>query len=307
VARLEATQPAPPLDDQPPWDKMTERRGEAGKSIRRTAGSGDRVRMPARGMSAGLPSNYAATLTEIKQRLHEGRLKAVTGANAALVLAYWDVGQVILERQHREGWGTRVIDRLSSDLREALPGMRGLSSRNLRYMRTFAAEWSRRPIGQQLAAQLPWFHHCLLLDSLDDQSDREWYAQRVVELGWSRNVLALQLAARVHRRQGRAQTNFASTLQDVEGHCLPVETIVVGDGHGPEAADVVEDLQAVLGRLDRFVSQQLVRAVDNDHVSIRRQPLIHVHEALLERVPSSTRNSQSQVVLTMASKEDVPL
>jgi predicted nuclease of restriction endonuclease-like (RecB) superfamily len=172
----------------------------------------DRVRIPIRSRPSRLPSDYVATLSEIKQRLRESRMKALMGANAALVLAYWEVGQVILERQRREGWGAGVIDRLSSDLRQALPEMRGLSSRNLNYMRAFAAAWARKPIVQQLAAQLPWFHHCVLLGRLADQTDREWYARQAVANGWSRSVLAAKLTARVHLRQGRAQTNFKSTL-----------------------------------------------------------------------------------------------
>ena len=44
-----------------------------------------------------------------------------------MVLLYWDLGRIILERQNRAGWGAKVIDRLSADLREAYPEMRGLS------------------------------------------------------------------------------------------------------------------------------------------------------------------------------------
>jgi hypothetical protein len=43
-------------------------------------------------------------------------------ANAAMVLLYWDIGRLILERQENEGWGTKVIDRLSAVLRDAYPG-----------------------------------------------------------------------------------------------------------------------------------------------------------------------------------------
>jgi predicted nuclease of restriction endonuclease-like (RecB) superfamily len=60
-------------------------------------------------------------------------------ANAAMVTAYWEVGRIILRRQEKEGWGARVIDRLSADLRQTFPDMQGLSARNLKYMRAFAA------------------------------------------------------------------------------------------------------------------------------------------------------------------------
>lgn len=86
-----------------------------------------------------LPESYAATLGTLKERIRMERLRVVMSANAAMVLLYWDIGKAILERQKNEGWGAKVIDRLSADLREAFPDMKGLSPRNLKYMRAFAA------------------------------------------------------------------------------------------------------------------------------------------------------------------------
>jgi predicted nuclease of restriction endonuclease-like (RecB) superfamily len=85
-----------------------------------------------------------------------------------MVLLYWDIGRMILDRQEREGWGAKIIDRLAADLREAFPDMKGFSPRNLKYMRAFAAEWTDLAIVQQVAAQIPWFHNCLLLDRVPD-------------------------------------------------------------------------------------------------------------------------------------------
>jgi len=67
-------------------------------------------------------------------------------------------------------------------------------------------------IVHQPDAQLPWFHHCLLLDKLTSPADRLWYAAKAIEHGWSRNVLALQIEAGLHQRQGKAVTNFKTTL-----------------------------------------------------------------------------------------------
>jgi predicted nuclease of restriction endonuclease-like (RecB) superfamily len=119
---------------------------------------------PAPSPLAELPRDYTKTLAEIKHRIHQERLRVVLAANSAMVLLYWDIGRMILERQERAGWGAKVIDRLSADLREAFADLKGFSSRNLRHMRTFAAAWPEREIGQQLAAQIPWYHNCLLLD-----------------------------------------------------------------------------------------------------------------------------------------------
>ena len=68
------------------------------------------------------------------------------------------------------------------------------------------------PIVQAPLAQLSWYHHLALLDKLSSPADRLWYAAKTVEHGWSRNVLALQIEAGLHQRQGKAVTNFRTTL-----------------------------------------------------------------------------------------------
>ena len=186
---------------------------EASRSARRAMGRArPDVSLPVPPPSAEMPADYGALLEDLKQRITAERLRVTLAANAAMVLLYWDIGRSILERQEREGWGTKVIDRLSSDLRKAFPDMKGLSPRNLKYMRAFAEDWPDRAIVQQLAAQIPWFHNCLLLDKIQDAPTREWYIKATLEHGWSRNILALQIAGRVHERHGKAVTNFPATL-----------------------------------------------------------------------------------------------
>src|SRR6266508_2558778 len=159
-----------------------------------------------------LPSDYVETLTEIKRRVQEERLRVVLAANSAMVRLYWDIGRMILERQDKAGWGAKVIDRLAADLREAFPDMKGFSPRNLKYMRAFAAAWPSRPFVQQVAAQIPWFHNCVLLDRVPDAKTREWYITQAIAHGWSRNILALQIDNRAHERHGKAISNFKASL-----------------------------------------------------------------------------------------------
>jgi len=125
---------------------------------------------------------------------------------------YWSIGSVILARQAAEGWGAKVIDRLSQDLRTAFPDMSGLSARNLKYMRAFAAAWPERAIVQQALHKLPWGVNVELLDAIKEPSVRLWYAEQSLLHGWSRALLSVQIERRVHARQGKAQNNFAMTL-----------------------------------------------------------------------------------------------
>ncbi|ABM10887.1 MULTISPECIES: PDDEXK nuclease domain-containing protein [Mycolicibacterium] len=170
----------------------------------------DGVSAPTRNTSG--PDWYPAFLTAVADRIEIGRRRAVTAANTELVLTYWAVGREILARQDTEGWGTRVIDRLSADLRARFPDAKGFSARNLKYMRAFAAAWPDPEIVQGRLAQLPWYHHVALLDKLDASDLREWYAQTAIEQGWSRDILVHHIEGRFHERAGKAITNFARTL-----------------------------------------------------------------------------------------------
>jgi predicted nuclease of restriction endonuclease-like (RecB) superfamily len=159
-----------------------------------------------------MPHDYALTLEELKARIQEERLRAVLSANAAMVLLYWDIGCVILDRQQQEGWGAKVIDRLSADLRQAFPDMRGLSPRNLKYMRAFASTWPERRIVQEVLAQITWYHNIALLEKLDDAQTRLWYVRKTIANGWSHSILAMQIENAAHEREGKAITNFPATL-----------------------------------------------------------------------------------------------
>lgn len=159
-----------------------------------------------------LPRGYQALLQDLKQRIQSAQLRASVSVNRELVLLYWSIGREILLRQAQENWGTKVIDRLADDLKRAFPSMKGFSPRNLKYMRAFAEAWPGEEFVQQVAAQIPWFHNCVLLDKLQNEGDRIWYAKAAMQYGWSRNVLVHQIESAFHRRSGAAITNFERTL-----------------------------------------------------------------------------------------------
>lgn len=156
-------------------------------------------------------TGYEHLLAGLKQRISEARFTTALSVNRELILLYWDVGRDILERQNREGWGAKVIDRLAADLARAFPEMTGLSGRNLKYMRAFAEAWPDPEIVQQVVAQLPWGHNIALLQ-VEGREAREWYARQTIENGWSRNVLSHQIDTDLFNRKGGALTNFARTL-----------------------------------------------------------------------------------------------
>lgn len=72
--------------------------------------------------------------------------------------------------------------------------MKGLSPRNLKYMRAFAAAWPERSIVQEPLARIPWYHHIALMEKCRTPAERLWYARQSAEQGWSQMNLYLSAA-----------------------------------------------------------------------------------------------------------------
>jgi predicted nuclease of restriction endonuclease-like (RecB) superfamily len=171
-------------------------------------------KVPVRPLEA-LPSDYRQFLNEVKARVATARAQAALAVSAVVLAAYWEIGSAVLAREKREGWGAKVIERLATDLRREFPDMKGLSPRNIRYMRDFARAWpgeSADEMLQQPAAKLPWGHHMVLLDKVTDPDARRWYAGYAAEHGCSRKVLEAQIASDLRGRQGTALTTFDRAL-----------------------------------------------------------------------------------------------
>ncbi len=175
-------------------------------------------------------NNYHIVLDDIKKRLRTARMQAVLVANAMLLSVYWKIGSIITEQMDKEGWGAKTIDKLSKDLMTEFEDMKGLSARNLRYMRDFYkaypdAEILQRDVAkmqdidnqsdkiwQQAVAKLPWGHHTVILSQLRDFDERIFYMQKCFENNWSRDVLSLQIKSKLFDRSGKAINNFTATI-----------------------------------------------------------------------------------------------
>ena len=95
-----------------------------------------------------VPVGYGELLEQVKSEVQAARVRAARVVNVEVIDLYWRIGRLLLDRRSSEGWGSRVVERLSADLRAEFPGMRGLAPRSLEYMQTFASAWSA-PIAQQ--------------------------------------------------------------------------------------------------------------------------------------------------------------
>lgn len=191
---------------------------------------------------------YQHTLKSLKEKIRQARLKAVLSVNAQMLFLYWEIGKVIAEQERIEGWGAKTVDRLSADLTNEFDDMRGLSPRNLRYMRDFYLAYPNllflqqdvakksdpepknlmRPNAsplkaqdidnkedinmQQAVAKLPWGHHILILTKVKAYKERAFYMQKCLENNWSRDMLTIQIENRLYQRQGASINNFKDIL-----------------------------------------------------------------------------------------------
>ena len=170
-----------------------------------------------------IPADFPILLKEITNRIQQAQTRAMLAVNAELVQLYWDIGRIIAARQQQEGWGAAVIPRLSRELVNELPEVKGFSERNIKRMLAFYREYPNptgflpqhaakltgpqkvpQPAAQlekagkvpQPAAQLPdsilwsipWFHQIVLMEKVKDRATRLWYMQQTLTNGWSRNA-----------------------------------------------------------------------------------------------------------------------
>jgi predicted nuclease of restriction endonuclease-like (RecB) superfamily len=208
---------------------------KAKRQLRRTTGSAIVSR------AGGLPTGYKAFLDDLKARIRSAQVRAGLAVNRELIQLYWDIGRAIVARQHLEGWGSGVIDRLAADIQKAFPGIEGFSPSNVSRMRAFFLAWAGgqvisaqavpkrkrtlsarlvpKPAGSlppAIVTQIPWGHNVVLLFQLHDRQRRVWYAQQAVVHGWSRNVLVHWIESDLYARQGKAVTNFSATLPPLQ-------------------------------------------------------------------------------------------
>ena len=202
--------------------------------------------------------SYERLLSGLKKRIKAANVRAAISVNAELIALYWQIGKEILAKQDEEGWGTKVIDWLSQDLKREFPGTSGFSQTNLKYMKTFAESWPDWSIGQQLVDQIPWSHNMVILQQVKELDARLWYIQKTIENGWSRNVLILQIESELYERQGGALSNFKQHLP-------------------PSQSDLAQQLVKDPYNLEFFSLPE--KAVERD---LEKALVTHIQEFLLE-------------------------
>lgn len=166
-----------------------------------------------------LDKDYSGFLYEIKERLQTAQIRAALAVNKELIRFYWELGNELINKQKAHKWGDQFLEQFSNDMRSLFPEMRGFSVSNLKRMRIFAKTYSSFEKSPQLVDQLPWGHIGVLLHQVKSSEQREWYVQKVIENGWSRSTLELQIESALFDRQAESNkktTNFTQHLPPVQ-------------------------------------------------------------------------------------------
>ena len=192
--------------------------------------------------------DYKDWLVELKERFYSHRLKASCATNGYLLDFYWKLGRDIEAKQYTNTYGSVFYKNLSQDLKNEMPGVKGFSPINLRYMSKFfklyAPLYSNIPqtaelfsdslsdsIVPQVAEQfekrqqpvddfnllfsIPRDHHSRIIDKCKDDMDKAlFFVRKTWENNWGRDALLNWLDTDLYKRDGKAVTNFQSTLPE---------------------------------------------------------------------------------------------
>jgi predicted nuclease of restriction endonuclease-like (RecB) superfamily len=187
-------------------------------------------------------NEYKKWLINLKSRIRQSQIKAANVVNTALIEFYWDLGKMISEKE--TAWGSKLIEQVAKDLKQEFPDMQGLSRSNLFNAKKFYQFYNntqlvQQPVGliskqtaaelqvfnnkqnknysklvQQLVRLIPWGHNILIFTKVKELKEALFYIQKTKENNWSRDTLALQIKSGLYARQGKAITNFISTLPE---------------------------------------------------------------------------------------------
>lgn len=139
--------------------------------------------------------DYQTLLSDIKNVLRSGRMKAIRQLSKAVIESYWDVGKHISESQQQHGWGKSIVEQLSRDLQKEFPGVEGFSTRNLWDMRRLYLTYCEYPNMRHVVAEIAWGHHLVILNKTKTHEERLYYMESIVKMAWGRDILLNQIKA----------------------------------------------------------------------------------------------------------------
>lgn len=202
--------------------------------------------------------DYQTLLGEIRQRIRSAQYQALKAVNQELIALYWDIGQLIVERQQVAGWGKAIVEQLAQDIRAEFSGITGFSARNVWRMRDFYLSYKDSPKLTPMVAEIGWTHNLVILEKCKDELEREFYLRMTRRFGWTKNVLIHQVDSKTYQKTLLNQTNFDQTLtEEVRNQAklaikdeYTFDFLELGDAYSERQLE-----QALLDRIEPFLRE----------------------------------------------------
>jgi predicted nuclease of restriction endonuclease-like (RecB) superfamily len=156
--------------------------------------------------------NYQQFVITIKDKIRSSQYEALKAVNKRLILLYWEIGKMIVEKQEEFGWGKSVVEQISLDIQKSIPGVRGFSTQNLWYMRQFYNEYVDVPNLQPMVGEISWSKHIIIFSKCKNELERTFYIKSTKKFGWTKRVLSHQIENKTYEKYLLNQTNFDSLL-----------------------------------------------------------------------------------------------
>ena len=179
----------------------------------------------------GSVTDFHIFIKEIKEKVYRSQIKASISVNRELLYLYWEIAKGIVEKQRNSNWGDKVVERLSEELKDEFPHMKGFSKRNIELMRKWYIYWNEDFTKQDVSQlsfenifQIPWGHNIKIIQKSRSKEEAIFYVNNTIENNWSRNVLVHQIEAGLYGREGKAVSNFKEKLPDTHSD-LAIQTL----------------------------------------------------------------------------------
>lgn len=158
--------------------------------------------------------NYVTLLAEVRKKVTSTRIQVAKAASKGQFELYWWLGEHIVKAQKKYRWGKSVVEQLSKDLRNTFAGTMGFSSQNLWYMRQLYLEYKNESFLQRLVGEIPWGQNLTIMSKVKCLKEREYYIKMVIEQGWTRPTLVMQIDSNAYERHqlNNKQHNFTEVL-----------------------------------------------------------------------------------------------
>jgi len=181
-------------------------------------------------MEKGVPSNqYNKMLREIIEEVKMTRVVIANRLSSSVTQLYWNIGKRLATEKLKKGYGGKVVEQLSVDLKGEFPDTEGFSPRSLWDMKRFYEFYtesneilpqtvavSDNNILPQPVAVLPWGHNRLILSKIKNRKEALYYAESAVRMGWTRNLLLNFIKADAYHNSKELPKlhNFEATLPE---------------------------------------------------------------------------------------------